>query len=170
MLETGNYAQAAHANGKEGTMTAGMPKTDLFACAVPSSNAILASSSMPYLHCSFAACNLTQSTVLLILHYHTSHSITLHIPACCTGLVGLGWAGLGWVVLCDAMLCWCGAVRCCAVWCCVVLCGAEEYMTEFSMWAISASPLTVTTPIMNCTSAAPTPSPPVNAQHPLSLT
>lgn len=27
---------------------------------------------------------------------------------------------------------------------------AEEYMTEFSMWAISASPLTVTTPIMNC--------------------
>ena len=27
---------------------------------------------------------------------------------------------------------------------------AEEYMTEFSMWAIAASPLTVTTPIMNC--------------------
>lgn len=28
---------------------------------------------------------------------------------------------------------------------------AIEYKTEFSMWAISASPLTVTTPIMNCT-------------------
>mmetsp|Transcript_39657 Transcript_39657/g.123579 ORF Transcript_39657/g.123579 Transcript_39657/m.123579 type:complete len:522 (+) Transcript_39657:61-1626(+) len=27
----------------------------------------------------------------------------------------------------------------------------DEYMTEFSMWAISASPLMVTTPIMNCT-------------------
>jgi len=27
---------------------------------------------------------------------------------------------------------------------------ATEYMTEFSMWAIQASPLTVTTPIMNC--------------------
>merc|ERR1712151_877711 len=25
-----------------------------------------------------------------------------------------------------------------------------EYMTEFSMWAILASPLTVTTPILNC--------------------
>jgi hypothetical protein len=53
-------------------------------------------------------------------------------------------------VLCDAMRCCAGAVLCCAV-----LCGAEEYMTEFSMWAISASPLTVTTPIMNCTSASP---------------
>jgi len=29
---------------------------------------------------------------------------------------------------------------------------AEEYKTEFSMWAISASPLVVTTPIMNCSS------------------
>ena len=28
---------------------------------------------------------------------------------------------------------------------------ATEYKTEFTMWAISASPLTVTTPIMNCT-------------------
>ena len=28
---------------------------------------------------------------------------------------------------------------------------AIEYHTEFTMWAISASPLTVTTPIMNCT-------------------
>jgi alpha-galactosidase len=28
---------------------------------------------------------------------------------------------------------------------------ATEYRTEFSMWAISASPLVVTTPIMNCT-------------------
>jgi alpha-galactosidase len=28
-----------------------------------------------------------------------------------------------------------------------------EYHTEFSMWAISASPLVVTTPIMNCTAA-----------------
>ncbi len=27
---------------------------------------------------------------------------------------------------------------------------ATEYKTEFSMWAIAASPLTVTTPIMNC--------------------
>ena len=27
---------------------------------------------------------------------------------------------------------------------------AVEYQTEFSMWAISASPLVVTTPIMNC--------------------
>lgn len=32
---------------------------------------------------------------------------------------------------------------------------AAEYMTEFSMWAINASPLVVTTPIMKCTSAAP---------------
>jgi len=30
---------------------------------------------------------------------------------------------------------------------------AIEYMTEFSMWAISASPLLFTSPIMNCTSA-----------------
>jgi len=29
-----------------------------------------------------------------------------------------------------------------------------EYKTEFSMWAISASPLTVTTPIMNCTTTS----------------
>mmetsp|Transcript_71589 Transcript_71589/g.125298 ORF Transcript_71589/g.125298 Transcript_71589/m.125298 type:complete len:623 (-) Transcript_71589:83-1951(-) len=29
----------------------------------------------------------------------------------------------------------------------------DEFRTEFSMWAISASPLMVTTPIMNCTSA-----------------
>jgi hypothetical protein len=29
---------------------------------------------------------------------------------------------------------------------------ANEYKTEFSMWAISASPLVVTTPIMNCSS------------------
>eukprot|EP00040_Diaphanoeca_grandis_P019754 m.104590 g.104590 ORF g.104590 m.104590 type:complete len:510 (-) comp27577_c0_seq1:36-1565(-) len=36
-----------------------------------------------------------------------------------------------------------------------------EYKTEFSMWAIAASPLVVTTPIMNCTSIAP-PSPPVS--------
>merc|ERR1719410_1699373 len=28
---------------------------------------------------------------------------------------------------------------------------ATEYKTEFSMWAINASPLVVTTPIMNCT-------------------
>lgn len=28
---------------------------------------------------------------------------------------------------------------------------AVEYHAEFSMWAISASPLVVTTPIMNCT-------------------
>eukprot|EP00928_Gymnodinium_smaydae_P016564 TRINITY_DN16231_c3_g1_i1.p1 TRINITY_DN16231_c3_g1~~TRINITY_DN16231_c3_g1_i1.p1 ORF type:complete len:524 (-),score=61.10 TRINITY_DN16231_c3_g1_i1:210-1781(-) len=31
-----------------------------------------------------------------------------------------------------------------------------EYMTEFSMWAISASPLMVTTPIMNCSTRAGT--------------
>ena len=31
---------------------------------------------------------------------------------------------------------------------------ATEYRTEFSMWAISASPLVVTTPIMNCTASA----------------
>ena len=31
---------------------------------------------------------------------------------------------------------------------------ATEYHTEFSMWAISASPLVVTTPIMNCSSSA----------------
>jgi hypothetical protein len=38
---------------------------------------------------------------------------------------------------------------------------AVEYQTEFSMWAISASPLTVTTPVMNCTAdSAPTPAPP----------
>ena len=29
---------------------------------------------------------------------------------------------------------------------------SDEYVTEFSMWAISASPLIVTTPIMNCSS------------------
>jgi alpha-galactosidase len=29
----------------------------------------------------------------------------------------------------------------------------DEWITEFSMWSISASPLTVTTPIMNCTPA-----------------
>eukprot|EP00051_Salpingoeca_urceolata_P027329 m.481035 g.481035 ORF g.481035 m.481035 type:complete len:650 (-) comp22029_c0_seq1:150-2099(-) len=34
---------------------------------------------------------------------------------------------------------------------------ATEYATEFSMWAISASPLVVTTPIMNC-SVKPAPS------------
>lgn len=32
---------------------------------------------------------------------------------------------------------------------------ATEYHTEFAMWAISASPLVVTTPIMNCTVSAP---------------
>ena len=30
---------------------------------------------------------------------------------------------------------------------------AAEYRTEFSMWAIAASPLVVTTPIMNCSSS-----------------
>ena len=34
---------------------------------------------------------------------------------------------------------------------------AREYHTEFTMWAISASPLTVTTPIMNCTAHGPLP-------------
>ena len=37
---------------------------------------------------------------------------------------------------------------------------ATEYMTEFSMWAISASPLVVTTPIMNCSAAPATQTPP----------
>lgn len=37
---------------------------------------------------------------------------------------------------------------------------AIEYKTEFSMWAIAASPLVVTTPIMNCTSP---PAPPVTS-------
>ena len=32
----------------------------------------------------------------------------------------------------------------------------DEYHSEFSMWAISASPLVVTTPIMNCTTNMPT--------------
>eukprot|EP00035_Acanthoeca_spectabilis_P017750 m.374938 g.374938 ORF g.374938 m.374938 type:complete len:502 (-) comp16692_c0_seq24:3190-4695(-) len=36
---------------------------------------------------------------------------------------------------------------------------ATEYKTEFSMWAIAASPLVVTTPIMNCTAK---PGPPVD--------
>merc|ERR1712072_129656 len=31
---------------------------------------------------------------------------------------------------------------------------ADEYKTEFSMWAISASPLVVTTPIMNCSAVS----------------
>lgn len=31
----------------------------------------------------------------------------------------------------------------------------DESITEFSMWAISASPLVVTTPIMNCTQSIP---------------
>ena len=35
-----------------------------------------------------------------------------------------------------------------------------EYMTEFSMWAIAASPLVVTTPIMNCTAVPAPPGPP----------
>lgn len=33
----------------------------------------------------------------------------------------------------------------------------DEWKTEFSMWAISASPLVVTTPIMNCTNVSPHP-------------
>ncbi|CAE7526244.1 unnamed protein product [Symbiodinium sp. KB8] len=33
----------------------------------------------------------------------------------------------------------------------------DEWRTEFSMWAISASPLVVTTPIMNCTNESPHP-------------
>jgi len=32
---------------------------------------------------------------------------------------------------------------------------ATEYKTEFSLWAISASPLVVTTPIMNCSAGSP---------------
>jgi len=33
----------------------------------------------------------------------------------------------------------------------------DEWRTEFSMWAISASPLVVTTPIMNCSNVSPQP-------------
>ena len=36
---------------------------------------------------------------------------------------------------------------------------ADEYKSEFSMWAISASPLTFTSPLMNCTGPAPPPRP-----------
>ena len=36
---------------------------------------------------------------------------------------------------------------------------AAEYKTEFSMWAISASPLLFTSPIMNCTANNPPPAP-----------
>jgi hypothetical protein len=36
---------------------------------------------------------------------------------------------------------------------------ATEYKTEFSMWAIAASPLVVTTPIMTCTAAPAPPGP-----------
>ncbi len=39
---------------------------------------------------------------------------------------------------------------------------AAEYMTEFSMWAISASPLVFTAPIMNCTAPPPPPEPVCN--------
>jgi alpha-galactosidase len=39
---------------------------------------------------------------------------------------------------------------------------AAEYKTEFSMWAISASPLVVTTPIMNCSASEPLAEPPSN--------
>merc|ERR1719262_2068129 len=37
---------------------------------------------------------------------------------------------------------------------------ADEYKTEFSMWAISASPLVVTTPIMNCSAGVVSATPP----------
>jgi len=39
---------------------------------------------------------------------------------------------------------------------------ATEYKTEFSMWAISASPLVVTTPIMNCSAGTVSTEPPVH--------
>lgn len=42
---------------------------------------------------------------------------------------------------------------------------ATEYKTEFSMWAISASPLVVTTPIMNCSAGYVSPVPP-KGSHP----
>ena len=87
MLETGNYAQAAHANGKEGTMTAGMPKTDLFACDVPSSNAILAISSIRAQYYSYCI---------------TTHRIPSRCTFLCAKLVVLGWAGLGDAMLFDA--------------------------------------------------------------------
>ena len=40
---------------------------------------------------------------------------------------------------------------------------ATEYKTEFSMWAISASPLVVTTPIMNCSTTYKSKEPPLFA-------
>jgi len=42
---------------------------------------------------------------------------------------------------------------------------ATEYRTEFSMWAISASPLVVTTPIMNCSAGYQAPEPPRGSHH-----
>ena len=45
---------------------------------------------------------------------------------------------------------------------------ADEYKTEFSMWAISASPIQITTRIMNC-SAAPQPSCAVSLTRQLSV-
>jgi len=45
---------------------------------------------------------------------------------------------------------------------------ATEYKTEFTMWAISASPLTVTTPIMNCTKTSQTKCKDVTLTHQLS--
>ena len=45
---------------------------------------------------------------------------------------------------------------------------ATEYRTEFSMWAISASPLQITTRIMNCTSGPPLPTCAVALQQQLS--
>jgi hypothetical protein len=47
---------------------------------------------------------------------------------------------------------------------------ATEYQTEFTMWAISASPLTVTTPIMNCTGPPPPPPPPFSGKCSVALT
>jgi len=45
---------------------------------------------------------------------------------------------------------------------------ATEYKTEFSMWAISASPLQITTTIMNCTAPPPLPSCSVTLKQQLS--
>ena len=42
---------------------------------------------------------------------------------------------------------------------------ATEYKTEFSMWAISASPLVVTTPIMNCSEGFVSQSPPAESKQ-----
>ena len=49
MLETGNYAQAAHANGRQGTMTAAEYKTEFSMWAIMASPLVVTT---PILNCS----------------------------------------------------------------------------------------------------------------------